>query len=125
MTEMHAPDLVSSSKFCRGVELFVKYARVKRGLFRSKAWVPKRVFDALVVAFPSANEIEKRLLGKVVDKLIASAIPRPDRGGTAGFLVSYKYLVELEAILRKDGLHWRVGFYTTGSLPGGDYWGID
>jgi hypothetical protein len=119
------PDLVPSSKLCREVEYFVKYARVKRALFRSKAWVPKRVFDALVVAFPSANEIEKRLLGKVVDKLIASAIPRPDRGGTAGFLVSYKYLIELEAILRKDGLHWRAGFYTTGSLPGGDYWGID
>jgi hypothetical protein len=119
------PDLVSSSKFCREVELFVKYARVKRGWFRSKAWVSKRVFDGLVVAFPSANEIEKRLLGKVVDKLIASAIPRPDRRGAAGFLISYKYLYKLEAVLRKDGLHWRVGYYTTGSLPGGDYWGID
>ena len=113
------------SKFCHEVELFIKYARVKRQLFRSKAWIPKRVFDALIVAFPSANDTEKRLLGKVVDKLIAGAIPRPDNRGGAGFLISYKYLTELEAILRKDGLDWRVGFYTTGSLPGGDYWGID
>jgi hypothetical protein len=116
--------LTSSSKFCRAVERFVKYARVQRGLFRNKAWVPKRDFDALVVALPSADEIEKRLLGNVVDKLIASAIPRPS-GRTAGFLISYKYLFRLEAILRKDGLRWWVGFYTTGSLPGGDYWGVD
>ena len=118
------PDLVYS-KFCREVEHFIKYARVKRALFRSKAWIPKSVFDPLVSALPAANEIEKRLLGKVVGNLIASAIPKPDKRGAEGFLISYKNLIELATILRKDGLDWRVGFYTTGSLPGGDYWGID
>lgn len=118
---------LAHSNFRHAVEMFVKYARVKRSLFQRKAWVPKRVFDALVAAFPAANNTEKRLLGDLVEKLIASAIlwPASQSGRHPGFLISHKYLFQLEAALRRDGLDWRVGFYTTGSVPGADDWGID
>jgi hypothetical protein len=115
------------SKLLHEVEHLVKYARVKRTLLRSKAWVPQSKFDAVAAALPSANEAEKRLLGETIGGIVVSAVPKAASrsGAFPGFLISFSELKTLERILRKDGLDWRIAAYTTGDVPGADYWGID
>lgn len=115
------------SKFMTAVEDVIKYARVKRAWFRTRAWVSQPKLDALVAALPSISAIEKRLLGDAVQTIIASAVPKSARrsGEYPGFFVSYKGLKTLERAVRRDGLKWRIAFHTTGSIPGADYWGID
>ena len=81
---------LDDTPFLRAIERVIKYARVKRFWFHSKAWVPKDCFDTLVGAVPKRNAAETRLLGEATDALIASAVPKAaDHGGSfPGFFVS-------------------------------------
>jgi hypothetical protein len=117
---------LDDTPFLRSVERVIKYARVKRFWFHSKAWVPKASFDTLVDAMRKRNATETQLLGEATDALIASAVPKDaDHSGSfPGFFVSPAALRRIERALRKDGLNWRVAAWTTSSNPRADHWGI-
>lgn len=117
---------LDDTPFLRAVEGAIKYARVKRFWFHSKAWIPKARLDTLVGAVPKRNGAEERLLGEATDALIASAVPKAaDHAGTfPGFFVSPAALRRIERAVRKEGWDWRIAAWTTSSNPRADHWGI-
>lgn len=108
------------------IEKFFKYARTKSTLFGAKCWVSEEQFQNLQAALPSMTDTEKTHLGEVLNKIVASAVPKSTRreGGHPGYLISYRAMRRLERIVRNDGLKWTIGQHTKGS-GGGDYWGIE
>jgi hypothetical protein len=108
------------------IEKFFKYARTKGTFFGAKCWTSKEQFEALQMALPTMTDTEKRCLGEILNRIIASAVPKSTRrdGGHLGYLISYRAMRRLERIVRNDGLKWTIGQYTKGS-GGGDYWGIE
>ena len=108
------------------IEKFFKYARTKGTLFGAKCWTSEEQFEALQAALLSMTDIEKRFLGEVLNRIIASAVSKSTRrdGGHPGYLISHRAMRRLERVVRNDGLKWTIGQYTKGS-GGGDYWGIE
>jgi hypothetical protein len=70
------PELDRYSQLIRKIEHLVKYARAKRALFRTKAWIPQSAVDAVVTALPAAGETEKRILGEAIGDIVTSPIPK-------------------------------------------------
>lgn len=108
------------------IEKFFKYARTKGTLFSFKCWTSEEQLQKLQTALPLMTEIERKHLGEILNRIIASAVPKSTRrdGGHPGYLISYRAMRRLERVVRNDGLKWAIGQYTKGS-GGGDYWGIE